>query len=148
MRVSVTSHRDPEPLDPAAFQRVAEFVLGREDVVDQAELSIALVDEEEIGHLNAKYRGEEHPTDVLSFGCDDPCPADSDEPITLGDVVIAPTVAERRARERGARVEDELDLLVVHGILHILGYEHDTEESAKAMEDRERAILDAYEDFR
>jgi len=114
-------------------------------VPEMTELSIALVDEDEMAHLNNQYRGIDGPTDVLSFGCDDPCPAPGDEPITLGDVVIAPAVAERQAAELGHSVERELDVLLVHGVLHLLGYDHEAADDAGAMAARESALLDAYE---
>jgi probable rRNA maturation factor len=144
MPISITSHRSPEPLDLAAFERLAEFVLDREEVPDHAELSLALVGIGEMSDLNERYRGAEGPTDVLSFECDDPCPVESDQPITLGDVVIAPEVAEEQAAELGHTVEEELNLLLVHGILHLLGYGHESDEDAAAMQARERALLDAY----
>ncbi len=144
MPISITSHREPEPLDLAAFERLAEFVLDREDVPPHAELSLALVDVAEMAELNESYRGIKGPTDVLSFECDDPCPVESDEPITLGDVVIAPELAERQAAELGHTVEHELNLLLVHGILHLLGYAHESDDDAAVMQERERVLLDAY----
>lgn len=144
MPISITSHRDPEPLDLNAFERLAEFVLDREDVPAHAELSLALVGIEEMTELNEGYRQAQGPTDVLSFECDDPCPVESDEPVTLGDVVIAPEMAERQAAELGHTVEEELNLLLVHGILHLLGYAHETDEEADVMQARERALLEAY----
>ena len=79
---------------------------------------------------------------MLSFGCDDPCAVlGPDEPVTLGDVVIAPEVAEAQAAEYGHTVEEELNLLLVHGVLHLLGYDHEADEDAGAMQARERAIL-------
>jgi probable rRNA maturation factor len=144
MPISITSHRDPEPLDLAAFERLAEFVLDREDVPAHAELSLALVDVDEMTELNEGYRGVRGPTDVLSFECDDPCPVESDQPVTLGDVVIAPEVAEQQAAELGHTVEHELNLLLVHGILHLLGYDHDSDDDAAVMQAREQALLDAY----
>lgn len=146
MHVSVTSHRDPEPLDLEAFERLAAFVLRMEEVPAHAELSVALVSDEEMTGLNERYRGTEGPTDVLSFGCDDPCPADSDDPIAIGDVIIAPGVAERQAADAGVTVEEEFNLLLVHGILHILGYTHDAAEDSKAMEEREASLLSAWAD--
>jgi len=107
-------------------------------------LSVALVDDDEMTHLNEQYRGIVGPTDVLSFGCDDPCPAASDEPIAIGDVIIAPDVARKQAAELGTTVEDELDLLLVHGILHLLGYDHESDADAAAMQARERVLLDAW----
>ncbi|HET6498614.1 MAG TPA: rRNA maturation RNase YbeY [Coriobacteriia bacterium] len=144
MPISITSHRDPEPLDLAAFERLAEFVLDREDVPPAAELSLAVVGEEEMAALNERYRMVEGATDVLAFPCDDPCPVPGDEPVTLGDVVIAPEVAERQAAELGHTVEEELNLLLVHGILHLLGYDHETDDDARVMQERQDSLLAAY----
>jgi len=144
MEVRIVSHRDPELLDLEAFVTLARYVLTLEAVPEDAELSIALVDEDEMTGLNEQYRGIAGPTDVLSFGCDDPCPTPGDEPIALGDVVIAPTVAERQAAELGHSIEHELDVLLIHGVLHLLGYDHEDDSDAAAMAAREAAVLDAY----
>jgi probable rRNA maturation factor len=144
MLVQVSSNRDPEPLALDAFEALAVFVLRMEEAPDAVELSIALVDTDEIARLNEQYRGMAGPTDVLSFGCDDPELVDSDEPITIGDVVIAPDIAVRQAGEMGNTVESELDLLLVHGVLHLLGYDHELDEDAAAMQARERAVLAAW----
>lgn len=144
MQVSITSHREPEPLNFEGFERLALFALKLEAAPELSELSIALVDEEEMAHLNEQYRGIAGPTDVLSFGCDDPCVAGGDEPITLGDVIIAPSVALKQAAELGTTIEAELNLLLVHGILHLLGYDHEADDDAAAMQAREAVVLDAY----
>lgn len=145
MLISIVSHREPEPLDLDTFERLASFALEREDAPENCELSIAIVDLAEMTELNGQYRGKEGPTDVLSFGCDDPCAVlGPDEPITLGDVVIAPDVAEAQAAEYGHTVEEELNLLLVHGVLHLMGYDHEADEDAAAMQARERAILLAW----
>jgi probable rRNA maturation factor len=99
-----------------------------------------------MAHLNEQYRGIAGPTDVLSFGCDDPCPAGSDEPIALGDVIIAPEVAAAQAAELGTTVESELNLLLVHGVLHLLGYDHQDDGDAAVMQAREQALLAAWAD--
>jgi len=130
MQVSIVSHREPEQLNFEAFEQLARFVLSMEGVAT----------------LNDRYRGIAGPTDVLSFGCDEPCPTPGDEPITLGDVVIAPVVAERQAAELGHSVEHELDVLLVHGVLHLLGYDHEDDDDAAAMDARQVAILEAYAD--
>lgn len=145
MQVSIVSHREPEPLNFEAFERLARFVLEMEGVPDETELSIALVDDEEMARLNKQYRDIEGPTDVLSFGCDEPCPTPSDEPVMLGDVVIAPEVAGRQATDLGHTIERELDILLIHGVLHLLGYDHEAPDDAGAMAAREAALLDAYE---
>ncbi|MBE0477218.1 MAG: rRNA maturation RNase YbeY [Coriobacteriia bacterium] len=147
MQVSVTSHRDPEPLALDAFERLAAFVLEREDVPEASELSVALVSAEEMANLNERYRGKDGPTDVLSFPCDDPCPVVGDEPVALGDVVIAPEVAVEQAAGHGVTVEAELNLLLVHGVLHLLGYDHETDEDAAAMQAREETLLQSYADL-
>lgn len=145
MEINVTSHREPEPLDPAGFIRLAEFVLIAEEVPVNCELSIALVDLDEMTELNGEYRGKEGPTDVLSFECDDPCAiASADQPVMLGDVIIAPEVAIAQAEEYGHSVEEELDLLLVHGILHLLGYDHIDDAEAEVMQARERVVLGAW----
>ncbi|PKQ20598.1 MAG: rRNA maturation RNase YbeY [Actinobacteria bacterium HGW-Actinobacteria-6] len=144
MQVSVTSHREPEPLNFEAFERLAHFVLKIEAAPELSELSIALVDIDEMTRLNEQYRGIVGPTDVLSFGCDDPCVAAGDEPITLGDVIIAPEVAAEQAIELETTIEAELNLLLVHGILHLLGYDHEGDEDAAVMQAREVVLLEAY----
>jgi probable rRNA maturation factor len=149
MQISAVSHREPEPLELSAFERLAAFVLEREDAPDAVELSVALVDDDEMAELNQRYRKKAGPTDVLSFPCDDPCAVVAPgEPVALGDVVIAPAVAERQAAELGHTVEEELNLLLVHGVLHLLGYDHVEDEQAEAMQSRQKALLAAWEDAR
>jgi probable rRNA maturation factor len=145
MEISVLSHRQPERLDLSAFERLAAFALDREDAPDAIELSVVIVSLEEMTSLNEKYRAGSGPTDVLSFPCDDPCAiVGPGESVALGDVVLAPEVAEAQAAEYGHTVEEELNLLTVHGILHLLGYDHEAEEEAAAMQERERVILAAW----
>jgi len=145
VQISITSHREPEPLELSAFERLSAFVLEREEAPGNSELSIALVEIAEMTQLNGEYRGKEGPTDVLSFECDDLCAViDPDEPIMLGDVVIAPEIAETQAAEYGHTVEEELNLLLVHGVLHLLGYDHEDDADAEVMQARERALLLAW----
>jgi probable rRNA maturation factor len=146
MLVQVSSSRDPEPLAFSAFERLATFVLRMEEAPDAVELSVALVGTDEIAVLNERYRGIAGPTDVLSFGCDEPEPVASDEPVAIGDVVIAPEVAEKQAAELGSTVESELDLLLVHGVLHLLGYDHEDDAEAAVMQARELVLLTAWSD--
>jgi len=145
MQVSVTSHREREPLAFAAFEELALYVLRMEEAPEETELSIALVDPPEMARLNKQYRDVDAPTDVLSFGVTTLVRRRSGEPITLGDVVIAPEIAEAHAAELGTTVESELNLLLVHGILHLLGYDHESDEDAQVMQERERVLLDGYQ---
>ena len=146
MEVQIVSHREPEPLDLQAFVRLARFALEREEAPETSEISVALVDNDEMSELNERYRKVEGPTDVLSFPCDDPKAMVAEgEPVTLGDIIIAPAVAEEHAREYGQTIEAELNLLLVHGVLHLLGYDHIEPDEAEAMENREQSILAAWE---
>lgn len=146
MQISVLSHRDPEWLDLTAFERLAAFVLDWEDVPDGVELSVAVVDVEEMAELNGRYCGKDGSTDVLAFPCDDPCMVlEKGELVAIGDVVIAPQVAEEQAVESARTVESELNLLLVHGVLHLLGYDHGSDEEAAVMQAKEQAVLAAWE---
>lgn len=99
---------------------------------------MVIVTDEAIHQLNQQWRGKDKPTDVLSWPQSEP-----DEPLSayLGDVVISRDTAERQAAARGWALEDELALLLVHGILHLLGHEDDTEEGSEKMKVIEREIL-------
>lgn len=144
-RIMIISQREPEPLNLNSFCELAEFVLTIEAAPKASEVSLALVDEEEIARLNEQFRKKVGPTDVLSFPCDDVAASvQDDEPLTLGDVILAPSIAEANARELGNTIEDELNLLVVHGVLHLLGYDHIEDEDAEVMQARERSILEAW----
>ena len=121
---------------------LCEFVLHAEEAPDDCEVSIALVDEDEIASLNRQYRDKPSSTDVLSFPLDDPWDEGfAGEIRAIGDIVIAPEVAQRNADGRGESFEDELRLLTVHGTLHLLGYDHEDDGDAEEMEERERELL-------
>lgn len=133
------------PVDEEFLVKVAEYALKQEEAQANAELSIALVDEEEIRELNARYRGKDYPTDVLSFQSETPeHEVPVNVPYLLGDVVICPAVATRQAKEYGQTFDQEMGLLLTHGILHLLGYDHEAEPEAEEMEAREREILSAF----
>lgn len=86
-----------------------------------AELSVVVTDDEHIHALNREWRGKDKPTDVLSFPQQAPSPGGG--PV-LGDVVISGDTAQRQAHERGHSLEHELERLLVHGVLHLLGHDH------------------------
>ena len=123
---------------PAAtsFRRWATAALqGR---VKRADLALRIVDEREGLALNRHYRGKDYPTNVLSF------PADLPEGVMLpilGDIVLCAPVVAREAREQGKALNAHYAHLTVHGILHLLGFDHEDEREAEAMELLERQIL-------
>lgn len=136
---------------------LARAVLGDRRLHGDVEVSLLFVDEPAISSLNERFLGRDGPTDVLAFPIDDePLPggrspdsggtgpgAENEEepPVLLGDVVVCPAVAARQAAEHGVSVDDELALLVVHGILHLCGMDHEVEREAEEMERLERELL-------
>ncbi len=133
MTVEVLNESGLDLLDVRRTQQLAAFVLDRMRVHPLAELCVTAVDEDTIAELNAKWMEKEGPTDVLAFPMDELRPGQvNEEPEegVLGDLVLCPSVAVRQADEAVAKGQtgytatDELDLLTVHGILHLLGYDH------------------------
>jgi probable rRNA maturation factor len=159
LEVFVADEQSVHPVDVARWGALAREVLEAEGIRGEAELSILFVTDEVIADLNAQFMGATGPTDVLSFpieediaefgrwpditttGPDRSVPDPSDAPLLLGDIVIAPAVAAANAPQHAGTFDDELALLVVHGVLHILGMDHAEVEEAKAMRAREQELL-------
>lgn len=111
-----------------------------------AEISIRLTDDDEVHTLNSQYRQKDKPTNVLSFPMvqDDLLEVldnSDDGEVLLGDIILARGVCEREAAEKGVTTQEHATHLIVHGTLHIVGYDHIEDDEAEAMEDLERAIL-------
>lgn len=131
------------PLDEEEFSNLCELVLSAEGVDRECYVSISLVDDEEMRDINAEWRGIDRVTDVVSLECerpDDPDLADG-EPCQLGDIILAPSYIAHQAAEFGSTTADECRLLFVHGMLHLLGYDHLEDEEAEVMEAREDELL-------
>ena len=124
------SDRQGLPVDVSALAEIARETLRREGLTG-AELSLSFVEEGEIADLHERFMDEPGPTDVLSFPLDD---VDEEGTRILGDVVVAPAVATRNNPEDAA---GELRLLVVHGILHLLGYDHEDDGARTRMWERQ-----------
>ena len=123
-------------VDVMELSRLARFVIDRMRVHPQAELCIKLVDEDTIAELNKQWMDKEGPTDVLAFPMDELRPGlvnEEPEEGVLGDLVLCHAVAERQAETAGHATADEVDLLTVHGILHLLGYDHAEPEEHREM---------------
>ncbi|MFN3254129.1 MAG: rRNA maturation RNase YbeY [Ilumatobacter sp.] len=127
-------------IDPVRWQRLAAACLGTERAV--GELTLTFIDEVEIAELNLEHMGIDGATDVLSFPMDDTPIAGV--PTLLGDIVISPAVAERQFADHAGTLDDELALLVVHGVLHVLGHDHAEVDEAATMRSRELALLEAH----
>lgn len=144
MRVLVDIRHRAGDVDAARVQAVCEFAMRQLELPEGTEVSVAFVDDAEMAELNLSYRGKEGPTDVLSFECDnldDGFPADPEDLYSLGDIVIAPDVAERQAADFGSTLHDEVDMLLVHGVLHLNGYDHIEDADAEEMEALQNRIL-------
>ena len=132
---------DGPPVDLERWRSVVERSLVTEGV-DDGELSVTFVDVDEITELNREHMGVDGPTDVLSFPIDDePTPG---VPRLLGDVVLSPEVAARQFADHAGTYDDEIALLLVHGVLHVLGHDHADADEAEVMRGRELVLLQAH----
>ena len=141
--VDVVRRRAARKVPVRGFKAKARRILRLLDQED-CELSVALVGDVEIRRLNALYRSRDEPTDVLSFPVDEALPSGHR---LIGDVIISVEKAARQARQRRRSLDDELEVLLIHGILHNLGYDHERspqdEREMRAMERRLRRELKA-----
>ncbi|MGQ0743026.1 MAG: rRNA maturation RNase YbeY [Acidimicrobiales bacterium] len=161
IEVFVADEQEAEPVDVDRWSALAHRSLVAQGVRGEAEMSLLFVDEVAMAELNHRFLGKSGPTDVLSFPIDDdvvrsgPRSADSlgpgpvdldsvDAPALLGDVVICPAVARRNAPDHAGTYDDEMALLVVHGVLHVLGMDHAEPAEAEVMEARERELLASF----
>lgn len=132
------------PIDAEAVRRTVDSVLQAEGVT--AGVAVAFVPEDAIAELNTRYRAVSGPTDVLSFpyrveGHDDWPEPEGAEDGSLGDLVICPAVAAGHAREDGAPLSEELGRLLVHGVLHLLGQDHETDDG-EMLSRQDRLVTD------
>ena len=134
-------------VDAGALALFIEAVLADEGVADDASLAVTFANVEDISDLNERFMGNVGPTDVLSFPIEDASPGHppttvaSGPPLALGDIFICTDVVAIHATEYGVSFDEELYLMVVHGILHILGWDHVSEDDAMVMEARESMYL-------
>lgn len=141
--VLVTDDQDDHPVDTSRWATLAERVLEAEGVASDTELSMLFASEVTMADLNRLHAGEDGPTDVLAFPIDDE-PVAGGPPRLLGDLVICPAVAHRNAPRHAGTYDDEVALLVVHGLLHLLGMDHEEDADAVEMQRRERELLDRF----
>lgn len=131
-------------VDEHEFIELARFVFEAMHLSPMTELSILFVDEEAMTNLHVQWMDEPGPTDVLSFPMDELTPGTEEHPAPeglLGDVVICPSVAAKQAAQAGHTAAEEMLLLAVHSILHLLGFDHAEEEERRVMFDLQRKLL-------
>jgi len=135
-------------VDEGWVRRIAQTVLKAEGVAPPYEVSLVFTDSETVKQLNRDYRGVDDPTDVLAFymlpqkGADSAFALPPDGVTRLGEVIVSYPQAVEQAKEQGHSPERELALLIIHGILHLLGYDHEEPEEESKMRERERELLE------
>ncbi|WP_298347516.1 rRNA maturation RNase YbeY [Ferrimicrobium sp.] len=165
LEVFVANEQDDVPIAEDLFYTLAKQIATHEYKVRPAELSVLFVDRDVIASMNLEFRAMNGPTDVLSFVIEEddppfggspdsrrpsPTSPQPERPVLLGDIVICPLVAAGNAPqhqgERGhdGTLEDELALLLVHGVLHLRGMDHEIDAEAELMEAREDALLEQF----
>jgi probable rRNA maturation factor len=136
-----------EPVDLEQLRGLAELVLREEGYPGETELTLLLVNEDEMSSYNERFLNRSGPTDVLAFPVEElvpgvaPDPDPNGPPLMIGDVIVAPAYVGRQAAENEVSFEDEMALMVTHGILHLLGYDHLEDDDAERMERRETELL-------
>ena len=167
MSVFLANEQADYRVDEPALTRLARLVLDAQGV-EESEVSLLLVDRKVMTDLNGRFMGEERPTDVLAFPIDGPSPAsgppegpsgprgfaadrldeddldeeeDDDAPWLLGDIVLCPAYAAEQASRNGQSLAAELELLTVHGILHLCGFDHAEPAEEQAMKARTNELL-------
>lgn len=160
VEVFVSNEQNDIEIDERRWQRLATEVLTAEGVRGQAEMALLFVSRASITEMNRVHMGFDKPTDVLAFPIDmvdnsrsagptarssSPLLARVDAgelPLLVGDVVVCPSVAKEQSHSHAGTFDDEIALLVTHGILHVLGYDHDNEHNAGRMRNREKVLLE------
>ena len=135
-------------IETERWRRLAELALTAENI-SEGELTLFFIDEQIMTDLNAEHMGETGPTDVLAFPIDGPTQGTAKTtidpegpPKILGDIFICPSIARKNADTYKKPFEDEIALLVIHGVLHILGHDHAEDEEKRIMQEREKVLLD------
>ena len=136
-----------EPIALGDLHRLAELVLRQEGYPEDAEATLLFVSEAQMAGYNHRFLERDGPTDVLAFPLEELLPGvvpDKDPqgpPLMLGDVIVAPSYVRRQADNEGVDFDDEMALMITHGMLHLLGYDHVEDDEAERMEQRERDLL-------
>ena len=162
VEVFCVDEQSDESVDLERWRSLVVAALREEGVSGLAEMTVVFVDEDHMAELNSRYMGKEGPTDVLAFpidaveaepnngpgavsrGPDRPDTELSDLPLLLGDVIVCPAVARRQFASHAGTFEDEMALLLVHGVLHITGHDHMEPDQRDTMQKREREILESH----
>ncbi len=146
MEALIADNHGAHAIDHDRIARLVDFIASKLSLPEPSEVSISFVSNDVMADLNARFRHREGPTDVLSFECDN---LDDSFPgyqtlFEAGDIIIAGDVAATQAKEAGHSTHDEIDMLITHGILHLIGYDHIEEEDALEMERLQDGLLEQW----
>lgn len=147
MNVFFADEQD-HPVDAEPLRNIAAGVLKEEGLPAETEVAVVLVGPKEMADYNERFMSRRGPTDVLAFPLEEllpgrpPVAEPNGPPLNLGDVFICPTVVQEDSEVTGVAFDDEMALMVVHGLLHLLGYDHARDDDAERMEFRERRLLE------
>jgi len=147
MAVLITDEHSSSGVDLEEMKAWAQAALNAEGYPVTAEVALTLIEDDEMASWNTQALGREGATDVLSLPVEaltpgqPPPPDPAGPPLLLGDVMIAPDYVRRQAETLGLSLQDEMALMVTHGVLHLLGYDHQNDVEAEVMEARESHIL-------
>lgn len=147
MNVFLADEQD-DPLDAEPLRDIASGVLREEGLPPETEVAVVLVGPREMADYNERFMQRPGPTDVLAFPLEDfvpghpPAAEPNGPPLNLGDVFICPAVVRENGEAAGVAFDHEMALMVVHGLLHLLGYDHVRDDDAERMELRERKLLE------
>jgi len=130
------------------IEKVIVQCLEQENKSLSCEISLSIVDDDEIQELNKNYRGKDNPTDVLSFPMEDDININSVDNYILGDIVISAETALKQAKEYEHSLEREIAYLVAHSMFHLMGYDHMEEIEKKKMRKKEKSVMKALELFK
>ncbi|GGH84983.1 putative rRNA maturation factor [Pullulanibacillus pueri] len=151
MPLTIDYNNEQNLLKPSYFEMLTGLLnhAAEQLNIGEAELSLTFVDNETIQDINHRYRDKNQPTDVISFALEEKGPDEieivgEDVPRILGDVIISIPKVEEQASEHGHSFERELGFLAVHGLLHLLGYDHMTKEEEEQMFSLQEDILSSY----
>ena len=147
--IYINNQQDGHLISEDEIKNTIQKIYKSVNIEQKGELSVSFVNDDEIARLNLQYRQKEGPTDVLTFpqseGMEMPTPEKQDYQPLLGDIIISTPTASRQAEQRGHSLKKEITILLIHGILHLYGYDHITDEQQGLMNKQEKIILSALE---
>jgi probable rRNA maturation factor len=145
MRILATNKQTVTDIDLPRIKHSSDKILRTLENED-SEISLTFVDDAGITEINTQYLGRDYPTNVIAFSMNEG-EFGNVNPNILGDIIISTETALRNAETEGFSLEDELDYLIIHGVLHLLGYDHELPGEAKEMREKEREVFFALKKY-